>query len=251
MLALEKSQSSSTLRREISASSAGVVALSLAAVHVMSLCLADCNRCLAVVWLAVSGNEKALSGACRRQQRRTAGKANKLFWIDNKGNAYCGGSLSAGVLRNAVQTGTTQPVGTKLLNGPCRTNGGNRTVTLSFARTQRRQRSQQGSTGFVAGAGANTAQVQLFRQIGSGGWVPWQTLNVTGSVSISNETDGPDIADSGWGGSFTVNDSSTAQETVSYLARIVAFGEQNVTHQAGNFDSQTVTQNLSIISVEQ
>ncbi len=181
----------------------------------------------------------------------TASKANGLFWIDNKGNAYFGGSLSAGVLRNAVQTGTTQTVGTELLNGPFRTNGGNRTVTLSFARTHRRQRSQQGSTGFVAGAGANTAQVQLFRQIGSGGWVLWQTLNVTGSVSISNETDGPDIADSGWGGSFTVNDSSTAQETVSYLARIVAFGEQNVTHQAGNFDTQTITQNLSIISVEQ
>ncbi len=181
----------------------------------------------------------------------TASKANGLFWIDNKGNAYFGGSLSAGVLRNAVQTGTTQTVGTELLNGPFRTNGGNRTVTLSFARTHRRQRSQQGATGFVAGAGANTAQVQLFRQIGSGGWVLWQTLNVTGSVSISNETDGPDIADSGWGGSFTVNDSSTAQETVSYLARIVAFGEQNVTHQAGNFDSQTITQSLSIISVEQ
>ncbi|MGE6331794.1 host specificity factor TipJ family phage tail protein [Stenotrophomonas sp. NPDC077659] len=181
----------------------------------------------------------------------TASKANGLFWIDNKGNAYFGGSLSAGVLRNAVQTGTTQTVGTELLNGPFRTNGGNRTVTLSFARTHRRQRSQQGSTGFVAGAGANTAQVQLFRQIGTGGWVLWQTLNVTGSVSISNETDGPDIADSGWGGSFTVNDSSTAQEAVSYLARIVAFGEQNVSHQAGNFDTQTITQNLSIISVEQ
>ncbi|MCU1123521.1 hypothetical protein ABK045_20135 [Stenotrophomonas pavanii] len=180
-----------------------------------------------------------------------ASKANGLFWIDNKGNAYFGGSLSAGVLRNAVQTSTTQTVGTELLNGPFRTNGGNRTVTLSFARTHRRQRSQQGSTGFVAGAGANTAQVQLFRQIGSGGWVLWQTLNVTGSVSISNETDGPDIAYSGWGGSFTVNDSSSAQETVSYLARIVAFGEQSVTHQAGNFDSQTITQNLSIISVEQ
>ena len=180
-----------------------------------------------------------------------ASKSSGIFWIDNKGNAYFGGSLSAGVLRNAVQTGTTQTVGAELLNGPFRTNGGNRTVTLSFARTHQRQRSASGGTGFVAGAGANTAQVQLFRQIGTSGWVLWQVLSVTGSVNITNETDGPDTAVSGWSGSFTVNDSSSPQETVSYLARVVAFGEQAVTHQAGSFDAQTLTQNLSIISVEQ
>lgn len=180
-----------------------------------------------------------------------ASKSSGIFWIDNKGNAYFGGSLSAGVLRNAVQTGTTQTVGTELLNGPFRTNGGNRTVTLSFARTHQRQRSAGGTSGFVAGAGANTAQVQLFRQIGTGGWVLWQVLSVTGSVNIVNQTDGSDTAVSGWSGSFTVNDSSSPQETVSYLARVVAFGEQAVTHQAGSFDAQTLTQNLSIISVEQ
>ncbi|WP_312327944.1 hypothetical protein [Stenotrophomonas sp.] len=180
-----------------------------------------------------------------------ASKGNGIFWIDNKGNAYFGGSLSAGILRNAVQTNTTQMIGTELLNGPFRTNGGNRTVTLSFARTHRRQRSAIGSTGFVAGAGSNTAQVQLFRQIGTGSWVLWQVLNTTGSVDISNEPDGPDIAISGWGGSLTVNDNSSALETVSYRAVISAATEQGVTHQSGNFDSQTITQNLSIISVEQ
>lgn len=180
-----------------------------------------------------------------------ASKANGIFWIDNKGNAYFGGSLSAGVLRNAVQTGTTQTTGTELLNGPFRTNGNNRTVTLSFARTHRRQRSANGSTGFVAGAGVNSAQVQLFRQIGTGSWVLWQVLNVAGSVDISNETDGPDIALSSWGGSFTVNDSSSPLETVSYRAVVTSFSEQTVTHQAGSFDSQIITQNLSIISVEQ
>lgn len=180
----------------------------------------------------------------------SASKANGIFWIDNQGNAYFGGSLSAGVLRNAVQTGTTQTVGTELLNGPFRTNGGNRTVTFSFTRSHRRQKSATGSSGFIAGGGANTAQVQLFRQIGTGGWALWQVLNVAGGVDITNETDGPDIAVSGWSGSFTVNDASTAQETVSYLARVVAFGEQSVTHQSGTFDAQTITQNLSIISVE-
>lgn len=180
-----------------------------------------------------------------------ASKSTGIFWIDNKGNAYFGGSLSAGVLRNAVQTGTTQTIGTELVNGPFRTNGNNRTVTLSFTRTHRRQRSAAGSTGFVAGAGANTAQVQLFRQIGTGAWVLWQVLSVTGSVDINNEPDGPDIAISGWGGSFTVNDSSSPLENVAYRAVVTAFTEQSVTHQTGNFDLQTITQNLSIISVEQ
>lgn len=180
-----------------------------------------------------------------------ASKGNGIFWIDNKGNAYFGGSLSAGVLRNGVQTGTTQTIGTELVNGPFRTNGNNRTVTLSFVRTHRRQRSAGGSTGWVAGAGSNTAQVQLYRQIGTGGWVLWQVLNVTGSVNISNETDGPDIVDSGWSGSFTVNDSSSPLETVSYRAVVTAFTEQSVAHQSGSFDAQTITQNLSIISVEQ
>lgn len=180
-----------------------------------------------------------------------ASKGNGIFWIDNKGNAYFGGSLSAGVLRNAVQTGTTQTTGTELLNGPFRTNGNNRTITLSFTRTHRRQRSASGSAGFVAGGGSNTAQVQLFRQIGTGSWVLWQILSVTGSVDIANEPDGPDIAISGWGGSFTVNDGSSPLETVSYRAVVTAFTEQSVTHQTGSFDSQTITQNLSIISVEQ
>ncbi len=180
-----------------------------------------------------------------------ASKTNGIFWIDNKGNAYFGGSLSAGVLRNAVQTGTTQTTGTELVNGPFRTNGNNRTVALSFVRTHRRQRSAGGSTGWVAGAGSNTAQVQLFRQIGTGGWVLWQVLNVTGSVNISNETDGPDIADSGWSGSFAVNDSSSPLETVSYRALVTAFTEQSVAHQSGSFDAQTIAQNLSTIFVEQ
>lgn len=177
-------------------------------------------------------------------------KSNGLRWEDNKGNAYFGGSLSAGILRNAVQTGTTQTIGTELVNGPFRTNGGSRTVTLSFTRSHRRQKSATGSSGFIVGGGANTAQVQLFRQIGTGGWALWQVLNVAGGVDITNETDGPDIAVSGWSGAMTVNDASTALETVSYLARVVAFGEQSVTHQSGTFDTQTITQNLSIVSVE-
>lgn len=179
-----------------------------------------------------------------------ASKANGLFWIDNKGNAYFGGSLSAGILRNAVQTGTTQTTGTELVNGPFRTNGGNRSVAISFSRTVVRTKSALGTTGFVAGAGSNTATVQVYRRIGTAAETLWQTLNVTGSVNISNEPDAPDRAESQWSGAVTVNDSSSSTQDVTYRAVITAYGEQTVTHTSGTFDGQTITQNLSIISVE-
>lgn len=179
-----------------------------------------------------------------------ASKANGLFWIDNKGNAYFGGSLSAGILRNAVQTGTTQTTGTELVNGPFRTNGGNRSVAISFSRTVVRTKSALGTTGFVAGAGSNTATVQVYRRIGTAAETLWQTLSVTGSVNISNEPDAPDRAESQWSGAVTVNDSSSSTQDVTYRAVITAYGEQTVTHTSGTFDGQTITQNLSIISVE-
>lgn len=179
-----------------------------------------------------------------------ASKANGLFWIDNKGNAYFGGSLSAGILRNAVQTGTTQTTGTELVNGPFRTNGGNRSVAISFSRTVVRTKSALGTTGFVAGAGSNAATVQVYRRIGTAAETLWQTLNVTGSVNIGNEPDAPDRAESQWSGAVTVNDSSSSIQDVTYRAVITAYSEQTVTHTSGTFDGQTITQNLSIISVE-
>lgn len=57
-----------------------------------------------------------------------ASKSNAMMWMDANGSAYFGGQLSAGVLRNAVQTTTTQTIGTELVNGPFATNGRVRTV---------------------------------------------------------------------------------------------------------------------------
>jgi hypothetical protein len=79
---------------------------------------------------------------------------------------------------------------------------------------------------------------------------PWQTLNATGGVRILNESDGPDSADSSWGGSFTVNDSSPSDKSVRYRAVITGFAEQDVRHESGSFQAQTITQSLAVISVE-
>lgn len=181
-----------------------------------------------------------------------ASKANAVMWMDANGSAYFGGQLSAGILRNAVQTTTTQTVGVELVNGPFATNGRVRSVTVSFSRRHIRTKTTYGSDGFVAGAGQNTARVEIYRRVGEGAESLWQVLNVSGSVMILNEQDGPDSATSTWGGSFTVNDTSTSTsaQTMTYRGVITSFTEQDVRHESGSFQQQSITQSLSIISVE-
>ena len=180
-----------------------------------------------------------------------ASKANATQWFDADGNAYFGGQLAAGVLHNVVRTTTTQTVGTELVNGPFTTNGRVRAVTVSFSRRITRIHNGFGTDGFVAGAGANTATVQIYRKIGDAAETLWQTLNVNGYVNIQNEGDAPDRADSYWGSSFTVNDTSPASQTVQYRGVITAYAAQSVTHQSGVINSTTTTQTLTIGSVEQ
>lgn len=179
-----------------------------------------------------------------------ASKTNAMMWMDANGSAYFGGQLSAGVLRNAVQTTTTQTIGTELVNGPFATNGRVRTVTVSFTRRHERVQTSLGPSGFVAGAGQNTARVDIYRKVGNNAETLWQVLNVGGSVNIMNEPDTSDRAVSNWGGSFTVNDTSPSSETMQYRAVITGFTAQDVTHTSGTFQQQTITQSLSMISVE-
>jgi len=177
-------------------------------------------------------------------------KLNGLFHLDTSGGGYFGGSLSAGTLKNAVQTTNTATSGVEIVNGPFSTNGNVRNVVVSYSRNHRRVKSASGTDGFVAGAGSNTAVVQVYRKIGDAAETLWQTINVSGTVDIRNEPDTADVAISTWGGSLTVNDTSPSSSLVQYRAVLSAFTAQAVTHQSGSFDSQTITQNLSIISVE-
>lgn len=176
-------------------------------------------------------------------------KANATFWLDTSGGAYFGGSLSAGALKNAVQTTTTVTVGTELINGPFSTNGNVRAVTISFARNTAYVSNASGSGGFSGGSGTNTATVAVYRRIGNAAETLWQTLNVSGGLEIFNEPDAPDRANSYWSGAMTVNDTSPATDAVRYRAVITAFSAQAVEH-PGTINSITTTQNLAIVSVE-
>ncbi|WP_198283600.1 host specificity factor TipJ family phage tail protein, partial [Stenotrophomonas sp. SKA14] len=64
-----------------------------------------------------------------------ASKANALFWIDNQGSGYFGGSLSAGVLKNAVQTTSTSG-NAEIINGPFSTLGRAKNVVVSYDMTK-------------------------------------------------------------------------------------------------------------------
>ena len=180
-----------------------------------------------------------------------ANKSNATMWMDRSGNAYWGGAIAAGILRNAGQATTTQTIGTSVLVGPFDTNGRNKQVVVGFNRRHTRRKTALGSQGFVAGAGTNGGVINLYRQLDGQAEALWQQIQITGSVDIRNETDGPDIADSVWNASVTLNDNANGTTRRSYRAEIVSFTEQNVTHQSGSFDSQNITQSLSIVSIEQ
>jgi len=179
-----------------------------------------------------------------------ARKEIATMWMDTNGNGYWGGSLAAGVLRNAVQSTQVTTVGTGVTTGLFSTNGRNKNVIVSFNRYHQRTKTEESGQGFVAGAGANTATVYVYRQIDGQPETLWTTFNAGGSVDIQNEFDGPDLATSTWSGSVTLNDGADGAAQRSYRAEIVGFTEQNVTHQSGSFNAQRLTQSLSIVSTE-
>ena len=180
-----------------------------------------------------------------------ANKTNATMWMDRNGNAYWGGAIAAGILRNANQSTSIQTIGNGTVVGPFDTNGRNKQVVVGFNRQHRRTKNAMGSQGFVAGAGSNGGVINLYRQVDGQGEALWQQIPISGSVDISNETDGPDTAVSYWSASVTLNDNSDGTKRRSYRAEVVSFSEQTVNHQSGSFDGQTIVQNLSIISIEQ
>ena len=183
-----------------------------------------------------------------------AGNASKgiaTMWMDVNGNAYWGGALAAGVRRNANQSTSIQTVGNNVQVGPFDTNGGNKNVVVSFQRNISRTKWAGGNTGFVAGGGSNYAVIQVFRQIEGQGEGLWVQFTVGGDVNIFNQLDGSDSAESYWSGSYTLNDQSDGTARRTYRAVVADYGERTVTHQSGSFDTQNVTQSLSLVSIEQ
>lgn len=170
-------------------------------------------------------------------------EANAITYIKRDGSAYFGGTLSAGVLRNAART--TGIGSAEIIElGPFGSNGGTRTVVLSYNYSYNWQ-----ITSALSYSGTPSAQIVLERANGSGGWTTLSTLNVTGTV---NGEDGFGSAEPGFisiqmGGSTTFTDTSGGL-SCTYRGRMVYRTLPSVSSSGNGFP--TVTQSVGVISTE-
>ncbi|MBH1477057.1 carbohydrate-binding protein [Stenotrophomonas maltophilia] len=175
-----------------------------------------------------------------------ASKANALFWIDNQGNGYFGGSLSAGVLKNAVQTTSTNG-NAEIVNGPFSTLGRAKSVVVSYDMTK----TDTANTGRWTGvSGPVNATIAIYRKVGAGAEQFITNFNVTGSYEVLNEQGGPSQLTSRMAGSHTFTDNTPGTEQFTYRAIIVTRNVATGTASGGTV-GVVINQTLGIISVEQ
>ncbi len=176
----------------------------------------------------------------------TASKANGLFWIDNQGNAYFGGSLSGGALKNA-QRNTSTNGNAEIIVGPFSTLGRAKNVVVSYDMTK----TDTANTGRWTGvSGPVDATIAIYRKVGAGAEQFITNLNVTGSYEVLNEQGGPSKLTSRMAGSHTFTDNTPGTEQFTYRAIIVTRNVATGTPSGGTV-GVAIEQTLGIISVEQ
>ncbi|WP_239510848.1 host specificity factor TipJ family phage tail protein [Stenotrophomonas maltophilia] len=176
----------------------------------------------------------------------TASKANGLFWIDNQGNAYFGGSLSGGALKNA-QRNTSTNGNAEIIVGPFSTLGRAKNVVVSYDMTK----TDTANTGRWTGvSGPVDATIAIYRKVGAGAEQFITNLNVTGSYEVLNEQGGPSKLTSRMAGSHTFTDNTPGTEQFTYRAVIVTRNVATGTPSGGTV-GVAIEQTLGIISVEQ
>ncbi len=141
-------------------------------------------------------------------------KANALQYFSDAGDSYFGGSITAGTLRNAVQS--TQLGNTDVTVGPFGSNGGLIEIKCSVNASR--------SSGLVVGncpypAPANpSGTLRLYRET-AGGDILVATQNVSGSYQCSDE--GPEFFEV-WqlSGSFTYTDNLQTASNRTYRLEV-------------------------------
>ena len=141
-------------------------------------------------------------------------KQNAIEWKDTAGNAYFGGTLSAGIFKNAART-TTLDLNPSVEIGPFGTSGGAKVVVCSMSYNGIHTASGQcGSGNFVP-----ECTITIERKIGSGAWVPLQTYTAQGRLDkrYNGESDSCDTTES-LNASYTMTDTNATQDDFSYRA---------------------------------
>ncbi|TVP11816.1 host specificity protein J [Shewanella sp. KCT] len=169
-------------------------------------------------------------------------KSNAITYLAANGDAYFGGSLSAGVLK----TGVTNPDKNQyaassipVLIGPFGTNGKAKNVVVSY------DLSADSTTSSSSAVSNKSLQWQLQRSIGNGAW----TTVASGTFTISvNKTWEPEF---GYyeireycHASSTYTDNSTSTSDFQYRLLVVSATRYHVV-------SQVSSQTISIVSTEQ
>jgi hypothetical protein len=131
-------------------------------------------------------------------------EVNAITYLKLNGDAYFGGTLSAGILRNAAR-GTALASNAEVVLGPFGSNGDTRTVVASYEYRDSGQHYEPS-----AGSGSTTVVVALERSLGGGPWTALTSFNATvsGSWSASFGPTEPGNVNVTGGGSITFTDTT-------------------------------------------
>lgn len=173
----------------------------------------------------------------------TCTESNAIYYLKTNGSAYFGGTLSAGVIRNATQTTVVSPSASTEL-GPFGSNGGTRTVVASLT-----FQVNYIITNTVSYSGSTTATTVVERWNGSS-WVQIGSFNSTGNVVVATNGNGPSEPGNiriEMGGSVTISDNSGGTSGIRLRARITSWTDHSISSTVQSF---TNSQTLALISTE-
>ena len=182
---------------------------------------------------------KILSGGVIDYSAMT--RANALSYITVDGDAYFGGSLSAGVLKNAAQTSVINSYvvdSTPIEIGPFNTNGNSKSIVVSW--TLKGSSLESGSCGTYTDPSFGWS---LERRIGVGAW----SIVVSGTFN-GNTVGNPEASDcivtEDANESYTYTEPSTSVDNFSYRVKVDSYSRYHANNKIGS-------QRLSLISTEE
>lgn len=171
-------------------------------------------------------------------------EANAISYIKANGDAYFGGSLSAGLLRNSAAT-TVTTVPAEIVVGPFSSNGDPKVVVLSYSYLYTGQISNA-----LSYSGTPSATLYLERSLDGSNWTLLTSMSVTGTVTGE---DGFGQFEPGnirvvMSNSTTFTDTSGAGSTYHYRGRLVS--RTLPTINSSFIGLPTETQNITVVSTE-
>lgn len=174
-------------------------------------------------------------------------ESNAVYYLKTNGQAYFGGTLSSGILKNSAQT-TSTANNASVVVGPFLTNGGAKSVVMSY--NYNRSYSCNSNTGSITGTGS--AIIVLERSLDGGGtWTTIGTLTATETernVLVDGEPGVPDQVRYGLGGSITVTDNSGATTNMALRGRLTTISLPSLG--GSGITGQIISQSIAVISTE-